>query len=59
MINDGTVPTTLDSSVEPPRMLPKKFPSLLVEEQEDRGLVIESKSKDSERSTTSTTKSKL
>ncbi|KAI8898265.1 CG5590-like protein [Globomyces pollinis-pini] len=26
--------------VEPPRMLPKKFPSLLVEEQDDRGISI-------------------
>ncbi|KAJ3327624.1 hypothetical protein HDU76_011423 [Blyttiomyces sp. JEL0837] len=32
-----------DPNVEPPRMLPKKFPSLLVEEQADRGMTMTSK----------------
>ncbi|KAJ3067656.1 hypothetical protein HDU98_009135 [Podochytrium sp. JEL0797] len=35
----------LSPGIEPTRMMPKKFPSLLVEEQEDRGFSVSSKSK--------------
>ncbi|KAJ3036460.1 hypothetical protein HDV00_002702 [Rhizophlyctis rosea] len=35
----------VDPEHEPPRMMPKKFPSLLVEEQDDRGLTVASGSR--------------